>query len=214
MKEILMSRNRLNNVICLLSVFFVFFHSSACVNVRPVTSNFVHDAIQNDPKFWEFAYTQFGIEVRCKFCLTQDENLRFFDADLQSMGIIPIFIELKNKKNQSIMLNVQSVVIRNKRWILKTILLDEVRKAVFKKYHVKSYTEKDMEDFSNGFRQLMLHDGTLRVDETTSGVLFFTGGRFDRAMDDATVLILGNTMVDGWRKKLVFKLKPSSRSSQ
>ncbi|MBN2432124.1 MAG: hypothetical protein JXQ27_11655 [Acidobacteria bacterium] len=199
------SRTRLKSSLFLLLMLFIAA-ATGCVNIKPVSTSYLHDYIQEHDDFWQFAGEQSGVRIRCFFSLSQDSNLYFFDADLYDAGIVPVFIEIENIRLDSVRWTWPDVEIKTDQWRLEPVAEGQLREAVFKKYGIDSYTENDLEQFDNSFGELLMSEIDIGEGEKITGVIYFKGGRFHPGMMNSPMMIMGNVWIGDRKAKLVFRL--------
>jgi len=181
---------------------------AGCISIHPIKSSKLLEIQKRDIKFWPYEAKNAGIEIKIRPVTTQCDNFLFFDADFPSIGIVPVFVKLKNEGRLFISWTYTDFTLESPFWKWKILKFKKVKKRLFEKYDINAYSIKAYEQFNDSFDSLILHDGSLKKGEEANGVLFFDAGLFANAEIKGNIILsIKNVMIEGTKTTVVFPFK-------
>jgi len=196
-----------------LAVLLPVLLGVGCIGIKPVSWPQLEEEIRSRTTFWLTGADRSGLDLRLHACLDRDENLRIFDADFLSIGVVPVLVSIKNSRQGQVSWAMTDFSLRGEGWEMPAMALAEVEGPLFEKYGVRSYNQAGLEQFRADFGQLLLGDLTIGPREEAWGVVFFKKGRFGGILDEKSILLVRNARLDSLKASLVFELAQASSSS-
>lgn len=195
------------NIRLVIIVLAIGFLCDSCVNIHPVSRRKAGAIIREEPAFWQYWSQQADIELRVSPCLSIDCNLQYFDANLTSVGITPVFVKLTNRRERPIHFDPANFKIRLMQAEVGVVGLADLRELLFEKYEVKFVNEKSQEDFRQQLHDLMLPTRSIAPGESAWGVVFFGTRSAADSFHGQISLVIPDMELDGQRTRLIFPLQ-------
>ncbi len=137
-----------------------FFLLSCSLSVNPHKKSEIK-YFKNNFKSHKFSNEYFTLKV--KFIFNLMDNFEIFDADMRSMNILPIFVEIE-KEDKNLKFNFEKWELKDgKGRKYKIIKLKEVWKRVRKFYKIRFYNRHMTETFNEKMKNLLIENSNFKI---------------------------------------------------
>lgn len=155
-----------------LAAFLLAAVSFSCVNIIPLSRESLQAQYTPDPSFWSLEGTHTDIHIRLHPCLDHEEYIRLLDADFTRIGVLVCFMEVENRRHETVDMFPASLRLRCGSVPLEAVPIHSFRKKLFRYYQIKAFSPVSFDKFLQTMALLSLRPGPIAPGARSWGIVF------------------------------------------